>query len=325
MGKRKTSTAACIVDPASDHGKTQHRWPFFKERLLHLIGNSPVYFPNPERSIEDLTAQIVANSHDTILVAGDDRTFNRVANKLMEFEASARPAMGLLCASGTGQAIFNSLCPKARFMTDGERLNQCVATVSSGNEKRIDLGKVNFVGARSHPRIDPPKARYFINLATFGISSFVYDRLWENKTALHSGLAFAAAAVQSLLTYDPPKVTLRSGSRLMARDEEVFNLFIANGQFGPGGMILHNEGTLWDGKLNAVFIPELTINEVVTELPKLWVRAKDVDPSIVARGTNFRLQCGALGSLNRIDLDGVQAPAPPAVFQLERSALSIFV
>lgn len=323
MGKR-INEFACIVDPIADHGKAQHRWPFFKEKLFRLVGDSPVYFCSPDKTPEELVETIMRESYTSILIAGDDRTTNRIVNKLMQYDREARPKLGLLCASGTGQSIFNSHYPEARFMGDQDRLETCVELVLDGATKEIDLGKIDFVGSRRKSRPNAPEPRYFVNLATFGISSFIYDRLEENMAALHSGLAYVAAAAQSLLSYDPPKITLRAGTRLMAKDEEVFNLFIANGQFGPGGMILNEKGTLSDGKLHALLIPELTVNEVFTELPKLWMREKNVDPSIFLSGKNFRLQCGSLGALSRIDLDGVPAPAPPAVIQVEKSAISFY-
>ncbi len=322
MGKRRRIDYACLVDPAADHGKAQHRWPFFKERLSELVADSPVYFCSPGESAEDLTEEILKESVKSILIAGDDRTTNLVVNTVMKLPPESRPSLGLLCASGTGQSIFNSLCPGARFMGDQERLETCVDLIKGGNTRSIDLGKVVFKkNKQSRERSEP---RYFVNLATFGISSFIYDRLEENMAALHSGLAYVAAAAQSLLSYDPPQVSIRAGNRLMAKDEEVFNLFFANGQFGPGGMILNERGKLWDGKLHALLIPELTITEVFSELPKLWTRGGVVDPSISLTGKSFNLQCGSLGELSRIDLDGVPALAPPAIIQVERNAIKFF-
>lgn len=324
MGKRRNNEFACIVDPLADHGKAQHRWPFFKERLYRLISDSPVYFCSPEKTVEDLVDTVIREGYSSILLAGDDRTTNRVVNKLMKYDVGERPRIGLLCASSTGQSIFNSLYPKARFLGDQDRLATCVEFVMNAETQLIDLGKVSFVGSRHKSRAQEAEPRYFVNLATFGISNFIYDRLEENMAALHSGLAFVAAAAQSLLSYDPPQLSLRAGTRLLAKDEEVFNLFIANGRYGPGGMILNEEGSLWDGKMHALLIPELTINEVFTELPKLWMRGKDPDPSMSKTAKSFRLQCGSLGALSRIDLDGVPAPAPPAVIHIEPSAVSFF-
>ncbi len=335
MGKRNNEFA-CIVDPAADHGNAQHRWPFFKEKLFRLISDSPVYFCSPEKFVEEFIETIIQESYKSILVAGDDRTINRIANKLMQYDKAERPRLGLLCASGTRQSIFNSNCPEARFMSNQERLEACVNLIMRRTFREIDLGKVEFVGSKCNSQTNAsapknasapqnaPTPQYFVNLATFGISSFIYDRLGGNAAALHSGLAYVAAAAKSLLSYDPPQITLRVGTRLMAKNEEIFNLFIANGQFGPGGMILNEKGSLSDGKFHALMIPELTVNEVFTELPKLWMREKDLSPSISLTGKTFRLQCSSPDALSRINLDGIPALPPPAIIQVKRSAISLY-
>lgn len=318
--RSKAKASAVLVDTDADFGKIRHRWPFVREALRALGSDPEVILVSAARPVPDGVAAALALQVDRLFVLGDDATSHHAVNTLLATKAGARPALGLLCAGVYSQSFFPSLVPGAQRMNETERLQVSTRAAVHGTPVAVDLGFAEYRGKGGREA-----SRYFLNIASFGLSARVFEALPDVASTVHSGLAFAAACARALASFDAPSLRLVSGARLFFREAPVFNLFIANGGFGMGGLRIAPEASVTDGRLDALLIPDAPVAELMMELPKLLLPGKEIAAAARFSAREFRasLHGARPKHPHRLLLDGVLVDGLPARFQAKPRALQM--
>ncbi|MFZ0132734.1 MAG: diacylglycerol kinase family protein [Desulfobacterales bacterium] len=235
----------------------------FKQTELHFTS-----FPG---HAVDLTRKALAEGADVILSIGGDGTHSDVVNGFFDGDGRlVRPRAGLaVLHSGTGGDFRKSLGIGA---SAGEAIRSLVA----GTPRPIDIGLIRFRDANGRR-----KQRYFVNIASFGISGAVDDfaRLFA---PLGGKTAFLLATVRAFRHYRNVTMRIEMDNGLTA-EQPVCVLAVANGRFFGGGMKIAPQALLDDGFFDAVCLGDLKFRDFLMKghrvyrgshlsLAKVWMR-----------------------------------------------------
>ena len=166
-----------ILNPASRSGRAARLWPRIASRVRDAIGPAQVEETRAPRDAERLAAEAAAGGVERILVAGGDGTLSEVANGLLQAGLADRAHLGLL-PFGTGGDL-------ARGLGVPPRLEAALEVVVRGRVRRIDAGRLEY-----SDRQGQKDCRYFLNVASFGISGLVDELVNQAPKHLGGTLSF---------------------------------------------------------------------------------------------------------------------------------------
>src|SRR5205814_4899183 len=139
-----------------------------------------------------------------IIACGGDGTISEVANGIIE--AKKEVELGIL-PGGTGSDFRRTLGTPTNIAAAARALRD-------GRPHKIDAGRVTFVNDQGER-----ETRFFINVASFGMSTSVLDRTSSGEARkwipafaprkLSSKLSYAAATVQTTLSSSPIEVKVQ--------------------------------------------------------------------------------------------------------------------
>ncbi|HEY1960963.1 MAG TPA: hypothetical protein VGG69_00975, partial [Rhizomicrobium sp.] len=186
----------------------------------------------------------------------------------------------------------------------------------------IDVGRVSCLSATGAPLI-----RYFINIASFGLSGAVVDSVNRARIAKLFGgkFAFGFHSALDMLTYGARTVRLHLDTGF---DEiaSVSTVAIANGQYFGGGMRVAPDAKPDDGLFDIVIMGTAPKGQSVAELKLLYTGEHVTRPHVqVLRG---RKVVAAPVAENRgqpvlIELDGESVGRLPATFEILPGVLNL--
>lgn len=192
-------------------------------------------------------AQLGAEGGRELIVAvGGDGTLSEVANGVLRSGSDTR--VGLI-AAGTGGDFRRSL-------GIGPTLQECLDAISSGRERRVDVGRLIYRELRD----DMPVERYFVNIVSAGMGGLV-DRYVETLPGWLGGhLGYYLAALGAI--YRCPESWLYARLHLDGRVEErpllARVLAVCNGAYFGSGMHMAPMAKVDDGILEVLSVTQPT-------------------------------------------------------------------
>jgi YegS/Rv2252/BmrU family lipid kinase len=140
---------------------------------------------------------------------------------------------------------------------------EACAVISTGIERRLDLGEVN--------------GRPFIGIASAGFDS-VANRIANEAPARLGNLVYAYGALRALATWRPARFDLElDGER---RSFEGYSVAAANSKAYGGGMFLAPDAELDDGLLDVVVGEHSSKRHFLATLPKVFKGEHVHDPTV---------------------------------------------
>jgi YegS/Rv2252/BmrU family lipid kinase len=128
-----------------------------------------------------------------------------------------------------------------------------VATLFSGNSRRIDVGEAN--------------GKRFLGIVSIGFDSEANQRANETHF-LRGNLVYAYAALRTLLGWKPARFTIR------VDDERIrlsgYSISVANNKAFGGGMYIAPDAELDDGEFDIVAVGEVSKLRFVGNLPRVF-------------------------------------------------------
>src|SRR5437870_603779 len=189
------------VNPASADGATQENWPKIASDLRTHFGAFTVAFTDAIGHARELAANAAKEGTRLIIACGGDGTISEVANGIIESNSEAE--LGIL-PGGTGSDFRRTLGMPTNIAAAARALRD-------GRTRKVDAGRVTFMNDRGEHEI-----RFFINVASFGMSTGVLDRTSSGEAKkwipgfaprkVGSKLSYAAATVQTTLSTSPIEV-----------------------------------------------------------------------------------------------------------------------
>lgn len=257
MGDKDKTRTFVIVNPDSAGGATMKRWPRVSEKLERAIGKFDYDFTNAEGVATLLANSAVKNGFDKIIVVGGDGTLHEVLQGLFENGVAINPEITLgMLPSGAGADLV-------RTFGVSNDIDESIVRARGTKIKKIDLGLARF---RDHNGKD--NSRYFINVADVGLGGEVAERVNNSPKVLGGFGAFLFSSVISFAVYKPKLVKITIDNETF--EQNVTSIFVANGRFFGGGMLIAPNAEIDDGLFDVIVIGELSKWDLVAFTPKLY-------------------------------------------------------
>jgi diacylglycerol kinase (ATP) len=227
-----------VVNPAAGGGRLSAAWPQLAAMLEQRLGPLSVLTTRASGDGRDLAAQHVRNGAALVIAAGGDGTANEVVDGLLL--AGGGPELGVISV-GTGRDFIRTLGGHAD-------LAAAVDAIGSGRTRRIDAGRVTYLGDDSRTG-----TRHFLNVASLGVSGPTVRKVNASKQGrqVHGKLAFYYHTVMELLRYRAQDVRVRfdDGETVDVRTALVV---AANGRYFGSGMMIAPDAAIDDGRFDVL-------------------------------------------------------------------------
>ncbi|MFS8085185.1 MAG: diacylglycerol/lipid kinase family protein [Acidobacteriota bacterium] len=307
-----------IVNPASADGATRENWPKIASDLRTHFGAFSVAFTEDTGDGRRLAAEAATQGTKLIIACGGDGTISEVVNGILE--SNQETELGVL-PGGTGGDF-------RRTLRMPNNVAAAARALRNGRTRVIDAGRVMFVNDGGQR-----ETRFFINVASFGMSTEVLDRTASGEAKkwipgfaprkLTSKLSYAAATVQTTLSSTPTEVHVQL-DELPERRLRVAEFCVANARYYGGAMKIAPDAKLDDGQFDIITIGDASAFRILANSPRLYfgahLRMNEVKHAlakqVVARPVKKDEPV-------RVELDGEVVGRLPATFQVVPLALKV--
>jgi diacylglycerol kinase (ATP) len=298
-----------IVNPNSSHGRTGKAWPQLEAALSAQLGTIEVSLSTGPLDATVKTREALADGVDLVIAVGGDGTVNEVVNGFFASPTGPenvplRPQAALaLLMSGTGGDFRKTF----KIGTD---VGEQVQRIARGETRAIDVGRIDYTGEDG-----APGSRYFINIASFGLSGLVVRSVndaWLTKR-ISGRFAFFWASIGALIKYRVPRVRLTVDGE--SHEFGVNTAAVCNGQYFGGGMHMAPMARPDDGLFNIVVMRDMSKLELMKD-PNALYRGDHLKSSkvMVLRGRTVMAE--PLEHAVLLDVDGEAPGRLPATFTL---------
>lgn len=311
------SLPVVIINPESASGATRDAWPKIASDLGQHFGAFKPVFTSATGDGAQLAAEAARKGASLIIACGGDGTISEVANGILSSGTNAE--LGIL-PSGTGGDFRRTL----KIPT---RTSEAARILRTGKTRLIDVGSVTFTN-----RSGEHDTRYFIGVASFGMSADVIGRVKEAGDSgqiaqvskwLSGRLSFATAMAGTTLKSLPTRVAVQLDEEA-ERHMTVANLCVANARYFGGGMKIAPDAKLDDGKFDVVSIGDIGAARILANAPRLYIGAhlsiRDVGHALATK-----VSARPLSDADQIEIevDGELPGYLPATFQIITKALRV--
>jgi diacylglycerol kinase (ATP) len=309
-------TAFVVVNPRSGGGRTGCEWSQIEHALSAVYPRMSIGFTQKRGHATALVRHALSEGHQEIVAIGGDGTINEAVNGLFDANGPRAPdAVFAYVTSGTGGDFRKSFGIEAGTDSAIRRLK--TAAIHA-----CDVGRVSCLTAHGEPTI-----RYFINIASFGMSGVIVDSVNRARIAKMFGgsFAFAFHSAAAMLRYrNTPIRILVDG-----KDDEIATIStvaIANGVYFGGGMRVAPDAKPDDGLFDVVVMGGSPRGQSLAKMKLLYTGAHVNEPHVhVLRGRRVVVAPVAetRGRPVLIETDGESAGRLPATFEILPRALNL--
>ncbi|MBU47574.1 MAG: diacylglycerol kinase [Deltaproteobacteria bacterium] len=234
-----------IVNPTSASGRTGKSWAKTAAVLEQSLSGFSVKMTSAPLDAIRLTREALREGHELIVSVGGDGTNNEVVNGFFDEQGEyIQPnAMFSFFPSGTGGDLRRTLVPASTPQ-------QLADMILCGTCQDVDLGCAEVTledGSRCK--------RFFINIASFGLSGAVNENVRKTTKLLGGTIAFYIATVRAILGYNKPVVSLElEGGEEGTRTEtgRISTVAVSNCTSFGGGMRVAPHALPDDGLFDVV-------------------------------------------------------------------------
>ena len=255
LARTKTTPLSVIINPEAGRGMAWRFRSKWKTALIEAFG--PIQW-QPTKAPghgAHLVRQALGSGRTDILVIGGDGTVHDVVNGFFEDGRAIAPDAELMVLmDGTGSDL-------ARGRAAPAITPAAIRKLANAEPRRADVGRCRF----------PEGERYFLNMATWGLSSKAGDA--ANRWLLPRGLG-------GKLVYLLPSLVLGLGHKNLslkiscdgAEPEQtiVHTISICNGPYMGGGMHMAPGAALTSGQFDVVTVGDANAWDTATQLPRLY-------------------------------------------------------
>ena len=255
-----------IINPESAGGATREAWPGIASDLSSHFGAFSCAFTRKAGEGTELAAEAARKGTRLIIACGGDGTISEVANGIL---TSGRDAELGIVPSGTGGDFRKTIEISVRSRDAARILRQ-------GVTRQIDVGRVTFTKQNGDNA-----TRYFLGVASFGMSAKVIERVKRGNAPLLSAklpkwlsgrLSFGVSMLQTAVQSTATRVVVQLDDS-HERHLTVANLCIANARFFGGGMRIAPDAKLSDGQFDVITIGDLGPIKILANAPRLYLGA----------------------------------------------------
>ena len=293
-----------IVNPASAGGSTGEAWPQLASDLRSQFGAFRPVFTKHRGDAAALAAEAARKGAKFIIACGGDGTVSEVANGILSSGKDVE--LGIL-PSGTGGDFRRTLEIPSQSRAAARVLN-------TGRTVRIDVGRVSFIDHNGAEAM-----RYFVGVASCGMSTKVIERVKAEK------VSFASSLLQTAIRNEPIRLVVQLDDS-HDRHLVVLNLCVANARYFGGGMKIAPDAKLTDGRFDVVGIGDLSALKLFTSAPRVYLGSHLSMPEVShALARKVTVRPPDRGTEVPLEVDGELPGRLPATFQIIPKALRVRV
>ena len=298
------SAVIVIVNPASAGGNTGEAWPQIASDLRSQFGSFRPLFTKHRGDAEALAAEAARKGAKFIIACGGDGTVSEVANGILSSGKDVE--LGIL-PSGTGGDF-------RRTLEIPSQSRAAARVLKTGRTVRIDVGRVSFIDHNGAEAM-----RYFVGVASCGMSTKVIERVKADK------ISFASSLLQTAIRNEPVRLVVQLDDS-HDRHLVVLNLCVANARYFGGGMKIAPDAKLTDGKFDVVGIGDLSALKLFTSAPRVYLGSHLSMPEVShALARKVTVRPPDRETEVALEVDGELPGRLPATFQIIPEALRVRV
>lgn len=310
LTSNKSERAFIVVNPKAQNGRAGKEW-LVLERIIReeYHGDFHVEFTSAPLHATTLTKQALKEGYDLVAALGGDGLLNEVVNGFFEEGRATNPEaiLGILPFATAADFIKTIGIPRD-FREAAKRLD-------SSSTRLCDVGLISCESLD-----DQRVARYFINVAEFGVGADVVDRVNRTTKRFGGTVSFTWGILRTIPFYRNKKVTY-SIDRAVETEARINNLVVANGKFYGAGLKPAPKAEIDDGLFEISIIGDMGLLESMSNLGKLRDGTYLEHPKVTyQRGTRVSAQCS---ERVLIEADGEVVGKLPATFELLPSAIRV--
>jgi diacylglycerol kinase (ATP) len=291
-----------IVNPSSAGGSTGDAWPQIASDLRSQFGAFRVVFTKRRGDAAALADEAARKGAKLIIACGGDGTVSEVANGILTSGKDAE--LGIL-PSGTGGDF-------RRTLEIPSQSRAASRVLSNGRTVKIDVGRVSFIDHNGNEAM-----RYFVGVASCGMSTKVIERVKAEKTS------FAASLLETAMRTEPTRLAVQLDDS-HERHLVVLNLCVANARYFGGGMKIAPNAKLTDGKFDVIGVGDLSALKLFTSAPRVYMGSHLSMPEVShALARKVSIRAADRNSEVALEIDGELPGRLPATFQIVPSALRV--
>jgi YegS/Rv2252/BmrU family lipid kinase len=309
-------SAFAVVNPRSASGRTGHDWTEIEKGLRDIYPALSVGFTSRRSEATNLVRRALGEGHGEIIAVGGDGTINEAVNGFFGPDGALAPdAVFAFITSGTGGDFRKSFGIEAGPWAALKHLK-------TARIKQVDVGRVSCLSVDGLPVV-----RYFINVASFGLSGVIVDAVNRARIAKLFGgsFAFAFHSAMAMLRYRDCAVRLRIDGEYDEIDS-ISTVAVANAQFFGGGMRVAPNAVPNDGEFDVVVMGGAPKLQAIKDLQQIYTGDHIKNPAVrVVRGQ--RVMAAPVAETHGrpvlIETDGENAGRLPATFEILPAALNL--
>jgi diacylglycerol kinase (ATP) len=235
------------------------------------------------------------NNVDLVIIGGGDGTLNAAAEGLVD----TKLPLGIL-PMGTANDL-------ARTLSISSILSEACQIIATGKIQQIDLGCVN--------------DKHFFNVASMGLSVEITRQLNKEVKQKWGVLAYALVAMQVVRRSRPFKATITiNGEKISVSTVQIA---VGNGRFYGGGMVVAEDATINDQRLDLYSLELDHWWQIMPILPAMWQGNHEQWQRVRSlQGQEIEIHTQ---KPRAISADGEIVTKTPAKFRLVPQAVSVFV
>lgn len=249
------SKIAVVINPIAGGGRGKKIWKVLKPGLHALFEQTVYRISNRVNDLEAITDGLLAENPDSLLIIGGDGTLNHVLNGLIENDKLKNPQIKI--------AFFNAGCGgDFTRQFPQQKMTEFLDRLSHNQFIKCDIGKITLANQVS---------RYFINIASCGLSGHVVLRVSKSKWLKKLGgtLNYLLHALTGLMTYRKTKVRVQIDDALPF-DSSILLMAVCSGQYFGGGMHVAPIAKVNDGLFDVVSFNEFSKLNALLKLYKIY-------------------------------------------------------
>lgn len=283
-----------------------------EQPLRGAIGDFDVAFTDRPGHAVGIVREALAEGYQRIISGGGDGTLNECVNGF--FDADGEPispeASLALLSGGTGGDFRKTVGLRSS--------DDALAALKAGRTKRIDVGRVRFVGDDG-----ASGTRHFVNIASFGMSGLV-DRNVVAFKQFGGTIAYLGATLKSMWGWRNPTVTLTLDDEALA-PQPIVTVAVANGRYFGGGMMVCPDAELDSGVFEVGVLGDLSRLELMLLSRAMYTGQHVHNPKVSMHRAAVVDALPEGGQKVYLDIDGEPLGMLPARFELLPATLELVV
>lgn len=307
---KKNEPWMIVVNRVAAAGRVRRHWRQLRQAIERHLEHYEIHFTEyPAHAIE-LAEGLASQGHRRFISVGGDGTTHEVLTGILR----AAPADGSVTLGvvpmGTG-GDFKRLLRRNR--TPFEALE----AIAHSKPRRVDVGRVRFA-----TNANETDERYFLNSTSFGLGGLVDKLVNETPKVLGGKTSFYVATMRALAQYRSTRVRLEIDG-MHVGDHDIANVFVANGRYTGGGMLVAERAMLNDGFFDVSLIPDRGVLWMMANVGKLYDGSFREVPGIFGWRARQVTALHLNDRMGLLDVDGENPGKLDAVIEMIPLAVSV--